>query len=156
MVMKKVLFAASALLALALAGLGSAQKFSVYTGYPLGLGGMYYFNESLRADLTLMVVPGSFGVGGGVDYIIGRVPIIKQDPFPVNFYYGAGASLGYVNILGTNVMAAGANVFGGVEYRFNQGFGIFSEFGAGPVFGFYSGGSVFTLDFLGRFGVNFY
>jgi len=154
--MKKALLAVFAFAALAFAGFGSAQKFSIYTGYPLGIGGMYYLSENLRVDGTVMIVPGGFGVGGGVDMILGKIPVVEQDPFPINFYYGVGGSAGFVSVLNVGVFGVGANVFGGLEYRFNEGLGIFSEFGVGPALGFYPSGMIFTLDYVGRFGLNFY
>jgi len=154
--MKKVLFAAVALATLAFAGMGSAQKFSIYSGYPLGIGGMYYLSENLRVDATLAIVPGGFGFGAGVDYIIGKIPVVEKEPFPINFYYGAGGSGAFASAFGVGVFGVGVSAFGGFEYRFSEGLGLFSEFGAGPVMAFGPSGSAFSFDYLGRFGLNFY
>ncbi len=160
MAMKKALLAVFAFAALAFAGLGSAQKFSVYTGYPLGIGGMYYLSESMRVDGTFLVVPGAFGLGGGVDFILGKIPVVEQDPFPINFYYGVGGGLSFVGGSDVSIFGLGVIGFGGFEYRFSEGLGLFSEFGAGPGFAFGkvwgSDISGFGFDFVGRFGLNFY
>ena len=156
--MRKVFLAVLA--SAALMAFGSAQKFSVYAGYPLGLGGMYYLSENLRVNGTLVVVPGAFGLGTGVDFILGKVPVVEQDPFPINFYYGAGGALSFVGGSDVSIFALGVIGFGGFEYRFSENLGLFTEFGAGPwmVFGKVAGVDVsgFAMGYMGRFGLNFY
>ena len=162
--MRKSLSVLFSVLLFAFLGLAGAQKYAVYMGYPFGLGGMYYLSEDLRLDGSLDFVPGGFGLGVGADKILRKVPIVKQDPFPVNFYFGAGVATGFAtyNIggVGGSVIGFGVNGFAGVEYRFAQDFGFFSEVGAGPALGIVSsGGSTsaeLTLDFFGRIGLNFY
>ncbi len=161
MAMKKALLAVFAFAALAFAGFGSAQKFSIYTGYPLGIGGMYYLSETMRVNAALMAVPGAFGVGAGADFILGKIPVVKQDPFPINFYYGVGGAGSFAGGSGFSAFGFGVLGFGGFEYRFSEGLGLFSEFGAGPVFAMVNieglgSSSGFAFDFVGRFGLNFY
>ncbi len=162
--MKKSLSVLFSALLFAFLGLAAAQKFAVYTGYPFGLGGMYYLSEDLRLDGSLDFVPGGFGLGVGADKIFRKVPIVKQDPFPVNFYFGAGVAAGFASYniggIGGSVIGFGVNGFAGVEYRFAQDFGFFSEVGAGPALGIVSSGgstsTALTMDFFGRIGLNFY
>jgi len=154
--MRKALFAVLALAMLAFAGLGSAQKFGVYAGYPLGLGGMYYLSEDFRIDGSILVAPGGFGLGVGADLILDRIPMAKDSDVPLDFYYGVGGAASYVQVVDLGIFSLGANGFGGLEYRIpEENLGLFVELGIGPTLAF-SDKTLFFLDLVGRFGVNFY
>ena len=163
MAMKRNLIVLVALLAFA--GLGLAQKFAVYSGYPLGLGGMYYLSENMRVDGSFAMIPGGFGLGAGLDLILDKFPISDDvNEMPLNFYYGVGASASFLtwSLKGTSFSAftLGVNGFGGLEYKFMDTLGAFFEVGAGPTLLFGSasgqGGMDFSFPLFGRLGLNFY
>ena len=163
MAMKRNLIVLVALLAFA--GLGLAQKFAIYTGYPLGLGGMYYLSENMRVDGAFALITNGFGIGGGLDLILDKAPLSEEEgAAPLSYYYGVGASASFLSwrILGVSgsAFSLGANGFGGLEYKFSDTLGGFFEVGAGPVMVFASvsgyGGSGFGFGFFGRLGLNFY
>ncbi len=124
MAMKKVLVALFAFAALAFAGLGSAQKYGLYSGYPGGIGGMIFF-DNLRLSVGLPFWYG-FGIEGGVDMMLGQGALSKEQP--LSYYYGAGADAAfYAGYLGYSAFGFDVHGLGGIVYKFSDSMGFFGE-----------------------------
>ena len=158
---KTLVFAVLALFATM--SMGYAQKFGLFSGYPLGFGGLYYLSEDMRIVGSVEFLPGGFGVAGGVEFILGKAPVSEEDT-ALNYYYGAGANAGFATmttLLG-DFSAFGVTGYGlgGLEYLFSESMGGFIELDAGPSLVMYSlggtSGTKFDFSYGAKVGLNFY
>jgi hypothetical protein len=140
----------------AVSSLGSAQSdgFGIYSGYPVFIGGQFQTN-----NLRFSVGFGTYGIGGGADFIFLKNAIATGSPdLKLSWYAGAG-----VNAFLYSSLFVGSGIYlaphglAGVEYQLpNSTISVYGEaqlgfaFGlggfTGPVGGFdfgFRGGAIF-------------
>lgn len=142
---------------LAFAGLGMAQKYGFYAGYGYDgmLGGQFFLGDNLRASIGVTPLVG-IAVGGSLDFMLGRVNLMKESKEKLEFYYGVGGGGGIVTVPGAAGFYVQGHGLGGVEFGLpNSNLSFFTELGMGPTMIFAGGSGLFTFAYDAKFGLLF-
>jgi hypothetical protein len=150
--MKKLL---AVLIVTTLLSFGAAQSsgFGLYSGWPTWIGAQFQTGP-FRVGAGLS----GFGFGGDVAYMISKNALPAAPGFDLNWYFGAGAGVGFWAVSGFTGIYLFPHGLVGLEYQFpGMPFSAYGEgqLGVGIGLGDLAGWRGFGLDFGGRVGIIF-